>query len=61
MTTLTAEREHLDRPGADAGDRAQPAPSLLRLAGVQIDATARNLASDAHERERASGGEVEGL
>jgi hypothetical protein len=47
------EREHLERPGPDAGDRAQPAPTGQRVAGEQVDAPAGDLGRHPPQRERA--------
>ena len=50
--------EHLERPRADAGDRAQAAPAGHRVGGEEVDAAGRDLGRGAAEREGPGGREV---
>ena len=52
---LAGQGQHLERPVADAADRAEPAPPALVVAVVQVDAAARDLAGGANQRDRAPG------
>src|SRR5664280_3137303 len=61
VAALAVQREYLHRPAADAGDRAQPAPAVLVLGAVQVDAPEGYLACGVHERQRARARQVEGL
>jgi len=61
VAALAVQREHLDRPAPDPGDRAQPAPAPLVVGGAQVHAAAGDLARGAAQRQRAAGGEVEAL
>ena len=40
VAALAVQREHLDRPAPDAGDRAQPPPAALVVGRAQVDAAA---------------------
>ena len=53
--------EHLDRPRADAGDRAQPRPAALVVGRAQVGAPGGDLARGPAQRQRAARGEVERL
>jgi len=56
---LAVERQRLERPRPDPGDRAQPPPAGHRVGGQEVDASRRDLGRDAPHRERARRREVE--
>ena len=61
VAALAVQREDRDRPGADAGDRAQPRPAALVVGGMEVDAARGDLARGLDQRQRPSRREVEGL
>jgi len=60
VVALAVERQHLERPGPDTWDRAQPSPAGQRVGGEQVDAAGRHLGGHAPQRERARRREVQG-
>ena len=62
---LAAERQHLDGPGADAGNREQASPAaLLPIAGGrrrQLDTCRRHLSRGADQRNSAAAREIKRL
>ena len=53
MAALAVEREHVDRPLADPGDRAQPPPAALVVGRARSTRPAATSARGAAQRERA--------
>src|SRR4029079_16881418 len=53
VVALAVIGEHLERPRADAGDRAQPAPARQRVGGEEVDAARPHLGRRGAEREGA--------